>query len=325
MPRLKVSSEDMDLLTEEERIGLKEHLAERDAEEAEEDAEIAAAAAGGEEEKPAKAEKPEKPEKKPAKEVEEAVEEVLEPPVEEEDEEEIDAGAEDEPEEGEEGAEEGDEAQEEEEPAVVAKPAKPAILPADKLSAEDEARFGTIDTLLDDIATKFDDGELTAREMREQTKPLEAELAELRERRAIAKMSGQNVVNAWYGSTVPLFLAEHTEYKEGSGRHKLLDTYVKELQTAQPDNPTDPKILVDAHAKVIAEFGEVAGAEKPVKKANGKQRELPPNLGAIPAADQTVVTVPNKFIRLEKLKGAEYEKALARLSTADRDLYLQGG
>jgi hypothetical protein len=320
---MKISDDDFDLLTEEERIGLKEHLAELDAETEAEDAEIAAAAKGEPEaaaKEPVVAAEPE-PKEKPAE---------AEPEPESEEEEEEESGeeeaAEDEP-------VEAAEDDTEDEPATAGEPerepepaaAQPqAVRPALQLTPTEEKRLAAIPKQMREIAQKFDEGELTAVEMRDQQEVLQDELDELKEKRVLAKVSRDNVERTWFDVTIPLFLSKHTEYVTGSARHKLLDTLVREAQLATT-NPTDPKILADAHAKIIAELGEVDGA-KPAKK-NGKEkprRELPPNFKDIPASDQTVVTQPNKFARLDKLKGADYEKALAKLTPADRDAYLQG-
>jgi len=334
MPRLKVTEDDFDKLTDEERVGLKEFQAELEAEAAAEDAEIAAAAAGEPEDKPAP-----KPKKKeaapPAPDPDAGAEDA--PAAEDEDEDEDEPEGEDaddsaeegESEEGEEG-EEGEEAEDDEEdtPPIAAGP--PAVPPAPKLTDVEEKRLVDIKKELKDLAKQFDDGELTAVEWRESQEKLEDERDALKEKRAIAAMSVQTAVNTWYYSTIPLFMAQHTEYAEGSLRHKLLDTVVRELQTGS-ENPTDPKILIDAHAKIIKELGAVNGAEKPAKKkkvngdGNGAKRVTPPSFAAIPASDQQQVVLPNKFARLEKLKGADYEKALAKLSPADREMYLQGG
>ena len=58
---------------------------------------------------------------------------------------------------------------------------------------------------------------------------------------------------------------------------------------------------------------------------NGKHREMPPSLNDIPAADANNPAPINKFARLDKLKGVDFENALKRLSPADREFYLQGG
>jgi hypothetical protein len=326
-PRLKISDDEYDLLTEEERIGLKEYQAEYEAEMAAEDEEIEAAGkADDPPEKPAKADPPEKPKKAAAPEPSEEPDEPDEPDEEADDE---DPEADDEPDEeaddeDPDAGEDGDaEAEEDDEPPAAAAPALPSLTKAE------EERILAIDKLLDEVADRFDEGEITAKEMREQQKTLLTELDELKDKRTIAKVTSQNAVNSWYTSTIPIFMAQHAEYKDGSMRHRLLDSIVRELQM-KSNNPTDPKILVEAHKRIVAELGEVNGAAKPTatngkaKKAK-KQREQTPNFGAIPASDPTAVTTPNKFARLDKLTGVDYEKALAKLSPADRDFYLQGG
>jgi hypothetical protein len=335
MPRMKISADDMDLLTEEERVGLKEHLAELDAEMDAEDAEIAAAATGEPEAAAAPAKPPKKSEAKPEPKSEpEPVSET--PPAEDEEEEEEEPEAEDEPAtedepaedqpgEGDEGATEDEE--DEDEPAPSPPPAAaPVVTPALNLTLAEEERLKAIPKQLREIAQRFDEGELTAVEMRDQQEVLQDELDALKEKRVLAKVSNQQVEDTWFKGTIPLFMAQHPEYVAGSARHKLLNTLVIELQRAS-DNPTDPAILYKAHKQIIDEIGEAKATLKPKPKAkkNGNGREMPPNFSAIPASDQTPATVPNKFARLDKLKGADYEKALAKLSPADRDFYLQGG
>jgi hypothetical protein len=322
MPRLKISDDDFDLLTEEERIGLKEHLAELDAETEAEDAEIAAAVKGDPEAEakepvavaaPEPKEQPAEPEPEPEPEPEE---EEAEEPGEEE-------AAEDEPAEAAEDDTEDEPTAAAAEPEPAPEPAQPqAVRPALQLTPTEEKRLAAIPKQMREIAQKFDEGELTAVEMRDQQEVLQDELDGLKEKRVLAKVSRDNVERTWFDVTIPLFLSKHTEYVAGSARHKLLNALVIEAQMAT-NNPTDPKILADAHAKIIAELGEVNGA-KPVKKTSKPQRELPPNFKDIPASDQTVVTQPNKFARLDKLKGADYERALSKLTPADREAYLQG-
>ena len=316
MAGLKISDDELAMLTDEERIGLKEYQAELEAEMAAEDAQIAAAASG----EPEAALKPE-PEPEPEPEEDEEPEPEPEPEPEEDDNDEPDAGddagAEDDP-------EPEPEPEEEDEDADL----RPSPPPALKLTKEEEARFAAIDTALDEIATKFDDGEITAKEMRDQSKALASELDMLKEKRAVARMSSETTINTWFNTTIPLFLISHPEYKDGSMRHELLDVTVRKLQAAST-NPTDPKILDAAHKKIVAELGELTPAKPPKAKkklnGNGKHREMPPSLNDIPAADAQQVVAPNKFARLDKLKGVDFEKALARLSPADREFYLQGG
>lgn len=336
MARLKVTDDDLDSLTEEELAGMRELQAEEEAERlaaAEEDGEGEGAddrqQDDGQKTEAAskKAEKPEKTDKKDEK-VEKDEKADAEDAGEGEGEgEEGDEGedeAEDDEGEGEaEGDEEGDEGEGdgEKKPEVAAR-----SLPY-QITAQELARLGAVEKEIDAIAEKFDDGELTAKEMRDQQRELLHELDELKEKRTIAKMHGADASSRWYGQTIPAFLADHTEYKKGSLRFKLLDQTVKELQAASND-PTDPQILVDAHAKINEEFGAVAGAEpakKAAKKPVGNGRTIPPTLSGVPAADISDTSIKSEFGHLEKLKGVAYERAVSKLAPDARERYLMGG
>jgi len=284
-PRLQVTDDEYDLLTEEERIGLKEFQAEFEAEQAAENAAIAAAANGDPEDE-AEPEPEKQPEKKAKPVEEEGADEEEEGAAGEGEQDEGEEGEEGEGEGEEEGAGEGDDDDEDDQPVRVTPP------PAQRLSEAEEKRLVAIKAELKAVAQKFDDGDITAVEMREQQETLEDERDALREKRSLAAMSTQTAINTWYYTTIPTFMAQHTEYKEGSLRYKLLDTIVKEMQVAAT-NPTDPKILFDAHAKVEAEFGAVEPKKGKKKPANGngqEKRVTPPNLGSIPASDQQQVT-----------------------------------
>jgi hypothetical protein len=318
MARMTVTDDEYDLLTEEERIGLKEYQAEFEAEQAAEAAEIEAAANGDPEEaeKPAKAPPPEDDEEDAGD--DDTADEEEDDPIDTEEEAEESAAEEVEGETG---------AVDEPQPLAeaLAQVSVPTTMP--RLSEAEEKRLVTIKTELKALAQKFDDGELTAVEWRDEQEKLEDERDVLKEKRAVAAMTTQNSVNVWYQTTIPTFIAHHPEYKDGSLRHKLLDTIVRELQMATT-TPTDPKILVKAHERITEELGPVAGGEAAPakkKKGNGKDRTSPPKFADIPASDAQQVTQPNKFARLDKLQGVDYERALAKLTPADRDFYLQGG
>ncbi|MRX32815.1 hypothetical protein [Aminobacter sp. MDW-2] len=187
--------------------------------------------------------------------------------------------------------------------------------------ADTKDKITSLDEQLDDIAKKFDEGELTAAEMRAQMKPLEEQKQELRNTLFKADLSRDTSLNTWSKSTVPGFLAKNKEYVPGSLRYENLDRLVRQLQ-AEADNPFDPAILKQAHERIVAEFG----GGTPTPKDPGKKRDLPPNLSAIPAADNNDDEDGGKFAYLDRLAekdGVEYEKQLGKLSDAERDLYLQ--
>ncbi|TPJ97425.1 hypothetical protein FJ872_32115 [Mesorhizobium sp. B2-5-9] len=75
-------------------------------------------------------------------------------------------------------------------PAAAAAPAFPVY----KAPADAQAKIADFDTKLDDLAKKFDDGELPASEYRAQSKPLETGKQHLREQVMKASMSADSVV-----------------------------------------------------------------------------------------------------------------------------------
>jgi hypothetical protein len=327
MPAPKPNPADLELLTPEEREGYMENLEEAAAEiELDEEEEEVEAAA-----EPDK--KPDKqPDKKPAKKpVEEAAAE--DEPAEEDDAE-ADAEedtAEDEAEDEEDAeeeipgspdeAEEADDAEDEEQP-------KSKTLPEWRVPSEIAARSAEIEKQLDNLAKKFDDGELTALEMREKMKPLEKEQRDIDRTVTLAQASERTIRNDWYKVTVPNFLREHTEYKPGSLRHQMLNGIVQEIQAANPNAPTDPAILEMAHERIVAEFGEPGGAAKPAKtktkaakNGNGEEREIPPSIAGLPAATDTEAGRVNEFANLDKLEGEQFERALARMQKTAPDKY----
>lgn len=216
--------------------------------------------------------------------------------------------------------------------AAVVEPAKtaaPVVRPekwqppagaADKI-AENKTKLSELDA-------KFDDGELTAAEYRAQQAPLQEEshkLARAMERAEDARLAA---LDTWSDVTVPAFLEKHAQYAAGSPLHHSLDQEVRKLQVGNK-NPYDPEILAKAH-KIIDDgvrkaMGLPAAEEKKPTPAlkPGEKRVIPPTLAHVPAADPSEIDDTGKFGYLDRLKGVEFDEALAKLSDADRDAYLE--
>ncbi|MCA1490105.1 hypothetical protein I6F11_04125 [Ensifer sp. NBAIM29] len=220
---------------------------------------------------------------------------------------------------GEPGADAG--AEEEERPASW-------ILPADindKIKSLDEER--------DRIAASFDDGDLTAQEMRAKLKPIEQQLDELKDQRTAANVSKNLAIETYKTVTVPEFFKEHTQYKPGSVLYNMLDTELRKLQSASVD-PLNPKHLRKAHEIIDKQLrealGDSAGGKKDpaAKPQNGKpapKREIPPTLANVPAADITDAEDGGEFAYLDRLANKDveaYERELGKLSDDKRDRYL---
>jgi hypothetical protein len=233
---------------------------------------------------------------------------------------------------------EGDDEQETP-PAKVEKPADPA---ADEPGAEadDEPaaapppspykapegakdRIKAIDDELDQVASKFDDGELTAREMREQERKLRDERENLSKELMKEEFSVDQHKAEW-GKQVASFLETNPAYAEHPARLQLLDFEVRKLQ-AESGHQYDPAHLRKAHATVLKGLGiaETPTPKPRIPTTTGQKRpDPPPTLAHVPAADIEDTDEGARFSYLDRLSGTEYEAALAKLSDADREAYL---
>jgi hypothetical protein len=204
-------------------------------------------------------------------------------------------------------------------PAPVAPAPTASALPHYKAPENAAARLAEIEAQKDALAAKFDDGELTAAEMRAQLKPLEDQRDDIRAQQLKAELSADSQIAAWRNAVVPTFLAAHPEYKPGSIRFNALDAEVRALQASGNDQ-FDPAILAKAHERIIAELGAAPGSTTPAPAAK-PNRNLPPTIHNLPAAD--IETTENgQFAALDRLTGEAFEAALSRMSEADQAAYL---
>lgn len=193
-----------------------------------------------------------------------------------------------------------------------------------------------------ELALKFDEGDIGARDYQGELDKLNGEEKAL-DREVIkaetkAEMGRDMRIANWTEVTVPDFLADHPEY-EDPDLNAMLDAKVRQLQTAEKspfvNTPLSPRVLEAAHKALTEAAAKLAGVKSgeaagDKKAANGKEkleakdpakRKLAPNLGALPASDIND-TGEGRFAALDKLKGIEYEDALAKLTEAEQEAYL---
>lgn len=209
----------------------------------------------------------------------------------------------------------------------AAPPPKPSPSPTPHydVPADAKEQLTQFDSQLDEIAQKFDDGELTAVEMRQQQREIERQRDDLKERMLKASVAVDNAKAKWFQADVPVWLGQHTEYQPGTLRMRLLNDVVKELQ-AESDNPFDPGILDRAHARIQQEMGQVA--PKQHDPAPKPQRQIPPSLAHVPASDISETEDNGRFAHLDRLAEKDpiaYEAEIAKMSDAEREAYLQAG
>ena len=218
------------------------------------------------------------------------------------------------------------------------------VRPAFVADPDIKDKIADIDKQLDDLAAKFDEGDLTAKELRAQSRALEDQRQELREQIIRADVARDAAVQTWRGH-VGQFIAENPAYKPGTDAFAMLDDEVKRLQV-RTENPFDPALLKKAHQSLVAKARALlgqSGNDDPAQKADDKKKaaaetkkpgsrqpksaigEIPQTLAQVPASDTVEVDDGGKFGYLDRLSNSDpvkYEAALARLSQAERDAYL---
>lgn len=225
------------------------------------------------------------------------------------------------------------------EAAAAATPEAAAEAPADGQQAapilvaqpvaDAEARLTDIATKKDALLTQFDDGDITAKDYQKQLDELSKQERkiefEVHEAQLAAKLEQQRLQNDW-NATCNAFIAEHAIYKNNDRLYKALDAEVREL-AAKPETAqwSGAKFLEEAHKNLKTAFGfnEPEAGSKPAESQR-QQRELPPNLAKVPAANLED-TNGGRFAVLDRLANSDpiaYEEALNKLSATERDAYL---
>jgi hypothetical protein len=228
-------------------------------------------------------------------------------------------------------------------PAVIEEAAKPTLtVPQYELPEDYDARVAEIQKQQDDLAQRFDDGEMSAREYKAAERELnlvERELHDMKLKAEIANDSQEAVVedtkDTWYNKTVPEWMTAHAAtYKQGSIAYKALHEEVARIQTARFDAGQDyvsKSVLDEAHRNVQNEIraaaglpplGETPAAEQPKPKPAEEKRRLPPQLADVPAADGAFFEEGGEFAAISRLEGVDYENALAAMPDHKREAYL---
>lgn len=206
---------------------------------------------------------------------------------------------------------------------------------AEPVESYDE-RMKEISDKIADLDNQFEDGDIDMREYRAETRKLDSEATDLklqqRDYENAVKNNENSAVQRWQWEQDRFFGQSANQiYKDNTLLGTAFDTAVKQL--AQDDaNEGKPMawFLEEADRQVRELFtapGKGEGGEKKGgkgQKRGGKRDKIPPNLGDMSGAEQPDVGGSDEFAKLDKLEGLELEQALARLSPADQDRYLRG-
>lgn len=226
------------------------------------------------------------------------------------------------------------------EPEPEPEPEKPVVAPRprgvlnDTLPEDYSQRVEANNTAMDELAQKYEDGDISFAEYNKGMRKLNEEAMDLREvkmRAEISEQSSTNSVQQHWDGLMGSFLATHPEAISTPVRQNAFDHILREITApvmAAGGMPGQAEID-KAYARLAEEFGIQAkqpnqdkGAEPPAAK---KENKVPPTLGAVPAAAHTDVD-DGKWAHLDRLAEQDpikFEETLMKMSEAERNEYMQ--
>lgn len=199
--------------------------------------------------------------------------------------------------------------------------------------ADAAAKLTEIGTKKDELFTKFDDGDITAKEyqagldaLNKQERDIELDI---REAKLAEKMEAQRQANDWK-ATVDAFIAKNPRYspEKSQSMYQLLDLEVRRVAGMdefknRSDAAAGREILAKAHENIAKDLGFDAKPAAP-KAPPAKKPDAIPSLHGTPAADQSDVS-GGKYAVLDRLASSDplaYEEALMKLPDGERNAYL---
>ena len=211
-------------------------------------------------------------------------------------------------------------------------PIKPTPLFKAELPADIEAKRTALDTQEDDLVKKFDEGDITFAEYNKELRSLNRERADLDRaelKAELAQEAQQSQVEQTWQTTANTFVAEHPLISKNETTWSSFDAIVRRVtaETMQKGEQPSRRDLERAYKQWTEDLGIAdAGIQKSQPK-HKKQNIVPPNLGKVPAATAND-TDDGKFAHLDRLAESDplaFEAALAKMSDAQRDEYMQAG
>lgn len=226
------------------------------------------------------------------------------------------------------------------EPEPEPEPEKPVVAPRprgvlnDTLPEDYSQRVEANNTAMDELAQKYEDGDISFAEYNKGMRKLNEEAMDLREvkmRAEISEQSSTNSVQQHWDGLMGSFLATHPEAISTPVRQNAFDHILREITApvmAAGGMPGQAEID-KAYARLAEEFGIQAkqpdGDKDAQPPAAKKENKVPPTLGAVPAAAHTDVD-DGKWANLDRLAEQDpikFEETLMKMSEAERNEYMQ--
>jgi hypothetical protein len=230
-------------------------------------------------------------------------------------------------------------------PEVEEKPEKPAAFATEfkapgvenleQVLSDLDAAF---DATTDELAKKYEAGELTFQEYRKQERGLTRDyntrrnqLEQAQLAADIAAQHSKQSADALWQYEQKVFFADNKEFKSDA---ILLGALNAKLQEMYNDPANDGRegleLLREAGAAIRARFNmapakepkaaEVTAIADAKAKREAKPKELPKTLASVPAADTNEDS--GEFAYMDKLVGLDYEKAISKMSAEQRERFM---
>jgi len=206
---------------------------------------------------------------------------------------------------------------------------KPRPLFKADVPADLEAQRTALDTKEDELAAKFDEGELTTKEFNQQIRTINRErtaLDRIELKAELAAESTQSRNEESWDEVTAAFFDDYPDILKSKGKLAGFNQFVMQetAKTMEAGKPVGRHDLDRAYKLYCADMGiEPATTEKkPAAKAKvpPAPKNVPPTLRNVPAAENAS-TDDGKFAYLDGLNGEEFERALDKLSAADQAAY----
>lgn len=185
-----------------------------------------------------------------------------------------------------------------------------------------------IDDELNELANKFDNGDLTALEYTQQQMQLADQRTELLIDQKMSQRTAEEQLDNWVYETVPTFIKSHEQYANtDSIQYQLLDAEVKRLQEqaiARGENSLTKAILEQAHNNLINAAKQLTGQINN-NMPRLQNREMPPTLSHTPTAEISDMTDGGQTGYLDRLAETDtiaFEKEFEKLTPEQQERYL---
>jgi hypothetical protein len=208
-----------------------------------------------------------------------------------------------------------------------------------KVDELDEVIPVEVQTKLDELKTKFDDGDLTADEYQNGRDKLQRQI--IKHNMTLQSEADAAVVEKksdllWKKEQIhflnsrPEYLSSKAVDSDGKVKSNALFGALNEMVKSITSDPVNAKLSgMEVLVKADKEVKKAFGFKPPEKKVSDAKTNKPPakkpdvkTLGNVPQAATNQEGIDDSFALIDKLTGEAYENALERMSDKTREAYL---